>query len=251
MLRAVIYCVAILSSAAAFQYGLSVQLSGIGIVVLLALFVLMPLVCGVAGTVTAVLFLPIRISWTGMAGFAAFYAIGCMLLAIALMPIVPIELAKSILSKQSHMAAGAGLVLLSLATGMVFLTLAWLCLRGLSQTAPPNRQARTLLAPALALSFAIVAPLAPGLYEAFLESGRTHIVAHSRSLPRLAHILLSAAPAIALLLCHDALFRRALDRLIWGRDFAEKGWPAWGLVVAGLALGAIIVLTVDVMMFSM
>lgn len=250
MLRTAIYGLAILVAAVAVEYGASVQLSGIGMAVLIALSYLMPLGCGLAGAIVAMLSLPIRISWIGVVGFAPFYTFGCLLLIVALMPVVPMGLAKSIFSGQGYKAVGAVLALLSLPAGSVLLFLARGCLLRYSQSTAPNGPGYIFLTPALAISFATIAPLAPRIYEAYLESDHVHVVAHGPSMPLLALTLLSVIPGFVLVVCHDIMFRRSLDYLFWGRNLADRGGLVWGLVLIGLILGAIIVLIVSILMLS-
>lgn len=197
------------------------------------LLVLLPLIYGVIGAVAAVLFLPIRISWIGVVGFALFYTVGCILFIVALMPIVPMELVQTISS---------GLVVLLLATGVVFLGLARGCLLKFSQTTPPNAPRRALWTPALAISFAAVTALAPAMFDGHSGDHR-HVVGHAPPTPELEVYLLWTTPVFILVLCHDFMFRRALDYLFWGRSFVDEDSLVLGLVHTCLVIGGIIVLS--------
>lgn len=237
MVRAAIYGVAIVLAVVAVKYTESP--------LYWVLLVLSPLVYGVIGAMAAVLFLPIRISWVGVVGFALFYTSGCILFIVALTPIVPMGLARTISSGLTVVAVGSGLVVLLLATGMVFLALARGCLLRFSQTTPPNAPKRALWTPALAISFATVTALAPAVYASYLESKHQHVAAHTPSSPDMEVVLLWAIPIFILVLCHDFMFRRALDHLFWGRSFMGKNGLVLGLARSGLILGGIFVLSLN------
>lgn len=249
MLKTAIYSAGIILSATAFELGTATNLHGAEMASLTVLFVLMPFACGLAGAVAAMIYLPVRISVTGMAGFALFYMFSCALMIVGLLPIAPIIAAQSIFSERNGMAAGLVLVFLSFVVAGLSLYFARWCLVRFSRTTIPSLSGRVLLWPALTLSVATIAPLAPRIYEVYLESDHVHITGHGPSMPTIVLILLSATPGLALILCHDSLFRQALDFLFRDRVMGNTSGLAWLLARMGLALGVAIVLGINILMF--